>query len=368
VTKKHFFHFLLFLLLSSGCGMNISTENTPTAAAGFVTSTLPPTKIPPATHTPLPATPSGIAAAGIDTPIISFVEGTTTTQLNVRAETSTASKSLGTISQFSKVQIIGRDASGSWYQIFYAGSESGNGWVRAEYVQVNAGAEIPLIGSLTGSGAGVSGLVILKINIRKGPGIQYESLGVLNPKDVVFITGKAADGEWVQIEFSSAEDGRGWAAVKYLEIEGLESVPIIDSDETPAVTPNLTPAPATVVSPAPEDGDSMQSPAVVVVFSASGVKALQVAGEISSPQGDAEDWAQFISYTTAVSVEVNCSGGVIRMESWSAGQLVENLSLACGGSLIIKTSPGQPYLLRLQAGISGGPFLVSYTLKVSVIE
>ena len=155
------------MIACAGCDVNISSENAFTATPDFVTATLPPTLTPPATQISILPT-STLSIAG--EPTISPIEGTTTTQVNVRAETSTASETLGLIGQFAKVQIIGKDASGSWYQIIYADSGTGHGWVRAEYVQVNAPAEIPLVENVAGNGSGVSGLVIQKINVRNGPG------------------------------------------------------------------------------------------------------------------------------------------------------------------------------------------------------
>ena len=348
--------------MCSSCGLNITDETTSTATPGFVTSTLPPTKIPPPTYTSTPTTPTADVIAGTEKPIPSSVEGTTTTQLNVRAEPSTASETLGMVSQFATVQVIGRDASGSWYQISYADSK---GWVRAEYVQVNATAEIPVIGSVAGSGSGVSGLVIQKINVRNGPGINFESLGVLNPKDVVFITGKDSSGEWMQIEYTSAADGKGWAAVKYLQFENADLIPVIGAMEQ---TTDITPTASTVVLPAMQDGDSLQAPMAVTVFSTAGTHVLQVNGDVSAPNGDAEDWIQVTNFSQNILVEAKCSGSALHVELWSGGQYVNDVALACGGKLKMKTTPNQSYYFRIQANNGNDPQYVQYVFKISSVE
>lgn len=347
--------------------MDIANETAFTATTGFVTSTLPPTKIPPPTHTPLPTTPT---AGVIETAVTAAVAGTTSTQLNVRKEPSTASETLGIINQFTAVQVIGKDASGSWFQIIYAESEAGKGWVRAEFVQVSdASVEIPVLGSAAGSGSGLSGLVIQKVNVRSGPGINFESLGVLNPNDVIFITGKDPDGEWLQIEYASSADGKGWAAVKYLQVENLDSIPVIGGGEQAAETPTgFTSTPAVIFVPAFQDGDSMQAPIVAAVFSAAGTQTLQVNGDVSSPAGDREDWIQFIPYTKSVIVEANCSGGDLLVEVWETSQPEKDISPACGENFLISTTPGQVFYLRIQTGGVIEQQNVQYKLKISSLE
>lgn len=63
------------------------------------------------------------------------------TKVNVRAQPSAESPALGMLEPAARVQIIGKNESGSWYEILYANS---HGWVSAQYVQVGAADEIPL--------------------------------------------------------------------------------------------------------------------------------------------------------------------------------------------------------------------------------
>src|SRR5260221_7346237 len=112
VHLKSIIVFSTLSMVLVGCGLNITNEN-PTPTPDFVTATLPLTQtLQPATTSPSPAT----------LPIVSLIEGTTTTQINVRSEPSTIGNSFGTIAAFSKVQIIGRESNGAWYQIVYSNS------------------------------------------------------------------------------------------------------------------------------------------------------------------------------------------------------------------------------------------------------
>ena len=348
------------MMLCSSCGGNIT--NAFTATPDFVTATLPSTLSPQAAQTStLPApVPSAVTESNI-----SPVEGTTTTQLNVRAGTSTANESLGMIGPFVQVQVIGRDASGSWYQIIYAESETGKGWVRAEYVQVNAPAEIPLVETAAGSGSAVSALVIQKVNVRNGPGTGYELLGVLNSNDVVFITGKDPGGAWIQIEFASAPDGKGWVTAEFLQVGNIEAVPLIGdaADETVIqtdATPNV------IAMSAMQDGDSMQAPLAVAFFSPTDSRALQVNGDVSAPDGDVEDWVQFTTAGEVVAIQVTCSSNTLRVELWKDEKPVDDL--ACGDKSFVTVASNSSYFLRLSESSANEPGYTKYILSVESIH
>jgi uncharacterized protein YraI len=345
--------------------MNISSGNALTATPDFVTATLPAITAPLATQMSIPPTPMA-NISGV--PTISPIDGTTTTQVNVRTETSTASETLGLIEQFAKVQIIGKDASGSWYQIIYADSGTGYGWVRAEYVQINSPVEIPLIEHMTGNGSGVSGLVIQKINVRNGPGTNYDSLGVLSPNDVVFITGKDPSHAWMQIEFTNAPDGKGWVASEFLKAENVDSLPVIGTVEQAAAPTSVSSLPTTKILMAQEDSDSMQAPSAVINLSALDARTLQFNGEVSSPEGDLEDWVQLTSFTTNILVEVKCSNNALSVDLWNNSLNTSAAVLACGEKRALRITPTHPYFFRIHANSENNLQYVQYSLKVSAVE
>lgn len=355
-------YLILILLISllipiTGCDVNVASENT-TATPDFVTATLPPTSIPLPTQTSLPPTP---------VPTIPPIEGTTTTQVNVRAETSTASENLGLIAQFSTVQVIGKDASGSWYQIIYTNSRTG--WVRAEYVQVNASAQIPVIGSETGDGPGVSGLVIQKINVRNGPGTTYETLGVLNPNDVVFIIGKNPGGAWIQIEYADAPDGKGWASSEFLKMDNADSLPVIgEAEPTPQAPTGIVGTPAAIILPAMQDGDSIETPLAKMTIAPGSARAFQVNGDVSAPEGDAEDWVEFNSSSEAVVIQVLCSSNVLQVELWNNGASVDDFILTCGEERVLSIASNSVYILRLFNPASNEFRYTKYTLSVEAVR
>jgi len=365
VYHKNIFLFFLTMVLCSSCGGNAS--NTNTATPGFVTATLPSMVTPQVRQAAQISTQTVVAPSAVVESNISPVEGTTTTQVNVRTGPSTASESLGLIGPFIKVPIVGKDASGSWYQILYTESLMGKGWVRGEFVQVNAPAEIPLVEITSDSGSAVSGLVIQKVNVRNGPGIEYELLGELNSNDVVFITGKDPSGAWVQIEFLSAPDRKGWVTAEFLKLGNIGSVPLVEGAANEAAIPtDATPTPNSIAMTAMQDGDSIQAPLAVAVISSTGSLALQVNGDVSAPNGDLEDWIQFTTDGEVVAIQVTCPGNTLRVELWKNEKLADDLP--CGDKSFVTVTPNSKYFLRLSESGGNNPGYTSYILKVEGIR
>ncbi len=348
-------------LLISGCGLNPFAPGPATSMPFIITSTLPPTIPPSATGTPAPPTSPPTAAP---------VEGMTSTQLNVRSEPSTAGAPLGMIGAFAKVQIIAKDPAGNWFQILYAPAPDGKGWVTAQYVQVKDRDAIPVIGGAAGPGSGPSGVVTQQVNVRSGPGTDSGALGTLNPNDVVTLTGKDANGTWLQILYAGAPDGKGWIAAAYVQASGVGDLPIVAKSGQVVGTGTPTTVPPTVTPTlvaAPQDGDSAQSPAVNITFSPSGTRSVIYSSDVSAPQGDPEDWIQFTPYGATLTIALACAGnGMLNVELWQNGAALQNWAgLACGEAHQVGFSSGQPYVLRLFA-VPGGNGLqyIHYTLKI----
>jgi uncharacterized protein YraI len=349
---------LIYLLLTisvigAGCtadGSSVAAPSLPTP--DFVTATLPPTSIPLPTQTSLP--PTAI-------PTIQPIEGTTNTQINVRAETSTASESLGILPAFTKVQVTGKDASGIWLRIVYAEAPAGFGWVRAEFVPVDASAEIPVVGVETGSGAERSGVVLSGINVRSGPGIQFELLGVLVQNDVVSVLGKDESGAWLQIEFAESPDGKGWAAVEFLQVDEAESLPVVGAETVEEQQVAVTAQTAVL------DGDSEGTPLAEFILAPSAIRAFQVSGEVSAPNGDTDDWVTFSAKGVAVTIELICSTQFLQVELWNNG-IRSDTPPVCGEVMTLKLPAESFQQIRLFAEGSSEQVYARYILKVSVIQ
>jgi hypothetical protein len=91
----------------------------------------------------------------------------------------------------------------------------------------------------------------------------------------------------------------------------------------------------------------MDAPLVQAVFSSIGIRTLQLAGDVSSPSGDAEDWVQFTSTSKVISLQISCSSDTLKVELWSNSVLEKDLSLLCGVKQTVSITPNDKYFLRL---------------------
>lgn len=367
ISKKQIFSRLLAIaLVLSGCGVQIE-KATATATSLILTSTLPPTLTAPATMSPLPPLPR-------DQPTVAPVEGTSATQINVRSDPSTAATVLGIIPPNTKVQIIGKDPAGNWWQILYPEGSGGKGWVTAQYVTTVDTPQVPVVGGNTVDPNNPNvAIVQQQINIRSGPGTSFNSLGTLNPQDVISLTGKDAYGAWLQIAFTSGPDGKGWVNAAFVQAQGVENLPIITEAGEVAGTGTPTGIPPTVtptIIPAWADNDSLNNPIASVTFEPNGIRSFIYSDDISSPDGDLQDWVQFVPDSQAVWISLECRGTSELKVNLSVNSLVVTANLGCGDRMQqISVNAGSSYVLHLEMPQSSGELrYAGYTLTVQASQ
>lgn len=281
------------------------------------------------------------------------VDGITSTQVNVRAEPSTASNVLGIIPADMRVEITGKDPGGNWWQINYPQAIEGKGWVTAKYITVPTSAEVTIIGGPeTDPSSGHIAIVQQQINVRSGPGTGFNSLGTLNPEDVVSLTGKDANGAWLQIDFPAGPEGKGWVNAAFVQAQGAENLPIIAESGlvvgtgTPTFIP---PTPTPTLVPAWEDGDSSDSPIASVIFEPAGTQSFIYNGDLSAPRGDLEDWIAFKPYDQFVFASLECKGSQFIEIQILENNMPINTYMKCGIQMEeFAVNAGSNYLLHLK--------------------
>jgi len=361
--KKLTFLLTIFTLLAAACG---TPGPVATPSASLSPSALP-TETPTLPVTPLPPTLTA-------TPIP--IDGILTLKVNVRSGPGTGYDSLGQLEAGGKVHIIARDSQGAWYLILYPAAPQGRGWVAAQYVTLAPGTEVPL--EATPTPAGPTGRVVQRLNVRSGPGTTFDTLGLLEPGVVVSLTGKNTTASWFQIDYPAGPGGHGWVTSQYVQTNASPDLPVLD-DYGEVVTPTAvgTPSgpvipPTPTVGPAYADGDSSVSPAIRVTFSATGTHKFVYSSQVSTLQGDAEDWVAFTPWSASgtnarLNLSLACTGsGTLMVELWQADTLLSGWgALACGetGKSILLPA-GQVYLMRLAPVAGDGLRLVAYTLTI----
>ena len=349
------------LLFCAGCEIQVQQIKPETPTALIITATLPPTFTPAPSQTPLPPPPS---------PTVAPVEGTASTQINIRAEPSTVSEVLGILPANTKVQIVGKNPGENWWQILYPQSKDGKGWVTAKYVTTTSKPEVPVIGGdVLDPNNGNSAVIQQKLNIRSGPGTDFNSIGTLNPQDVINLTGKDTNGAWLQIDFTTGPAGKGWVNAAFVQAKDVDQLPIVtDAGQVVGTgTPVDTPPPATpTIVPAPIDNDSAQAPAIDIVFSTTGTRSIQYTSDVSAPNGDTNDWLQFTPYTHIVRIDMTCIGNVlISIEVLQNNQPIQQL--VCGTNQMVTTNAGVSYVIHIQAMASDILQYTQYTLSITSI-
>jgi uncharacterized protein YraI len=249
------------------------------------------------------------------------------------------------------LHILGRDPSGNWYQIAFESGDGGIGWVTSEYVSVPDGQPIPVVGA---NGPAPLAAAREQINVRAGPGTRFETLGMLNPRDVVTLTGRDISGAWIRIRLTGAPEGIGWVAASFLEAAAVDELPVIGDDGQVLGTSTpmgVAPAPTPAIAAARQDGDSADAPAVDVEFTPLGIGSVIYTSDVSAQEGDLKDWIRFAPYDPTLKITLMCAGN---------GDLLLELALAGEGS-----GPTQ----RLECGTTSDLVLEArgaYSILISV--
>ncbi len=350
---KKFISICWLAIFCAGCSFSVEVIEAATPTVLVVTSTLPPSPTSKPSETPLPPPPTGTVVPAA---------GTTSTQVNVRGEPSTTSVVVGIIPANTNVEIIGKDPGGNWWLIKYPPAPEGKGWVTAEFITTAEQPNVPVIGE------GLSAVIQQQLNVRSGPGTNFNSLGTVNANDVVTLTGKDSAGAWLQINFASGPDGKGWINAAFVQATGIENLPIVAEGNVVVGTgtPTNAATPSTpVAAPAPNDGDSPSAPAVNVTLSTTGTKSFQYSSDVSSPVGDAEDWIQFTPSVGAVLIQLDCEGsGSYVAEVRTEGASPQNL--VCGRIILIPTIPNMAYAIRFQSAPMGDLQYTRFTVTVTL--
>jgi uncharacterized protein YraI len=152
-----------------------------------------------------------------------------TSNLNIRSGPGTNFESVGLLEYGQTADAIGIDPSGRWWALRLP--DGGVGWIVADYVQVENLGEVPVIRPETddeSTSRGPSLTAITVVNIRGGPGTEYDILGTLQLGQQVEVVGRSADGMWWVITVPGTTGVQGWVAAEFARVEKTADVPIIE--------------------------------------------------------------------------------------------------------------------------------------------
>jgi hypothetical protein len=106
--------------------------------------------------------------------------------------------------------------------------------------------------------------VDVNLNVRTGPGTNYDRVGSLPAGTTVEILGRNASSSWWQIPYPDAAGGKAWISAGYGTATNTENVPVVEAPAAPApaapppaptsAPPQAAPAPAFPYSPLAWEG------------------------------------------------------------------------------------------------------------------
>ena len=289
----HRFRLLAIALVSSiliGCGPSASTPTAAPSATPQPSPTSSPTNTaePTLTFTPEPTLPPTIM------PTIEPMTAIANTAVTFRSEPRKGSDNVGGVFPNQAVKVIARNSVATWFYIIAPDAPGGMAWVLASAFSLQGDLTTlpiaifpegsstplllpPLIHTIAGTplplnppapGAKTATVVQLA-RVRVGPGVGYMEMGLLQPGSVIVLTGRVEGNVWLQIEYPSGLDGRGWVLSELVKFEGeYAGLPFFNLLATPqsddgadAAEPAATEAPVaeetaastSVVSPPEED-------------------------------------------------------------------------------------------------------------------
>lgn len=232
---------------------------------------------PPPAPTPAPtgeptATPEPLATP--DGPYVKAEQGA-----NVRSGPDTTFDQVGQLAAGSMTLVIGKTAAGDWWQINFPRGSENTAWVAARVVDfAGDAAAVPVVEtgtpaatpgamrpttsqSATAAPTGAStppGPVVEipagGVNVRNGPGLDFELLGRLEAGLSAAVVAKNETGEWWQIEYEKGEAGLGWVADAVVDFKGdAGAVPPAPRPDEPTPTPTTPPTPSVTPTPTPTE-------------------------------------------------------------------------------------------------------------------
>jgi uncharacterized protein YraI len=194
------------------------------------------------------------------------------TNVTLRSGPRKGSDNIGGIFTNQKVQVIARNLDATWYYIIANDVPGGRAWVLARGFKLEG--ELtqlpiayspdnkdpftilpPLIWTFAGTPLppntpgpdGRKAVILQQANVRVGPTVGYMTIGILGPGTVVSVTGRIEGNGWLQIDFPSGPDGRGWVLKSLVQYDGAYAgLPFYNLMATPVAKPGQSDAPTAV--------------------------------------------------------------------------------------------------------------------------
>jgi hypothetical protein len=180
------------------------------------------------------------------------------------------------------------------------------------------------------SPGGPSVTVDVNLNVRTGPGTNYDRIGALAVGTTVEIVGRSANSAWWQIPYPGAPDGKAWISAGYGTAHSTEAVPVVEAPATP--TPSAPTATPTSPAPPPAPTPAYQYTPLAWEGQWNGGLA-QIRGHVRDSAG---------SPVNGVFVQAKCGSTVLASNPSGVNLYSPGESYEAGAYDIILSSPLDP--------------------------
>lgn len=128
--------------------------------------------------------------------------------------------------------VLGRDGGANWLRVRLAGGSEG--WVGAHLVTLNVPLNsLPVAGTPSAPGTATGVVTLGALNVRSGPGMEYEVITHLFEGQKVTLLGRTPSTGWVKVRLPAGSEG--WIATHLLTLNvPVSSLPVASSAPTPA--------------------------------------------------------------------------------------------------------------------------------------
>jgi len=159
--------------------------------------------------------------------------------LNVRSGPGLSYAVVATVRYGEQVSLLGRTVSADWLKIrLPAGQE---GWAVVRYIEASRDAlnSLPILDQGTPPPIGPTVTVaVWRLNVRGGPGLNYNVIDNLWQRDSRTLIGRSADSNWLQIHVPSPyptfAESTGWVMARYVwSSVPIPTLPITDGGTPP---------------------------------------------------------------------------------------------------------------------------------------
>lgn len=185
--------------------------------------------------------------------------------VNLRSGPGTSYDLLGQAVLSDTLQIVGRTAASDWWQVCCTADKE-SAWVKAEFVQTDQSAQklaaaVPVVDAAKPTAAAteiapapappaitITGVISADlVNLRSGPGTQFEIVGSVTLSQTVQITGKNDTGKWWQVCCQTGKAGAAWIIREFVAVDKkapTDKLPVVEVKAAAPAEISLPGAPA----------------------------------------------------------------------------------------------------------------------------